>query len=86
MLVDDSNLSPKCSCTPRFVKILDNHHLFRITQLKLSFHLFLDVKINSFDGQSFMIELKKAPLVLGLMLDSFDTQSMRLDSPPVTEL
>ena len=48
--------------------------------------LFLDVKINSFDGQSFMIELKKAPLVLGLMLDSFDTQSMRLDSPPVTEL
>ena len=88
MLVNDSNLSPKCSCTPRFVKILDNHHLFRITQLILSFYLFLDVKvnINSFDGQSFMIELKKAPLVLGLMLDSFDTQSMRLDSPPVTEL
>ena len=33
-----------------------------------------------------MIELKKAPLVLGLMLDNFDTQSMHLDLPPVTEL
>ena len=46
----------------------------------------MKININSFDGQSFMIELKKAPLVLGLMQDSFDIQSMRLDSPPVTEL